>query len=682
MLRTPDFRLLLATTVAVILLLVLPSQAQHGWPVEPANVDHPMGNSFGEFYYRTHIQHVGIDLMELPKYDASDNVDPTAPWVVVTVAGDVDRLDDVANSSYNFTSIDPTDTSNTSVYWYGHLRHLSYHADYVNASDNGTAVAVGDEIAKIVRWTECDFHHLHYQLDDGTNYINPLADITPNPDADPPHIEDIHFAQNNSDPWVPLNPVAAEACTVVSGLVDIIAEAGDRDEAGAALGGLGHLWVYNIRWRVCPDTNPNCGWENTRPFDTIPHSWYVGGNADTEAQFSTRAPWISNESYCDAGWDYAIVTNYVAGDVNVLGHWDTTAISDGSYSVSVELTDFAGNTTVLNRRACVQNTAACTVELTIRDSTDDDGGIPYEGPRWWISPDITANPGTPDEDKNINLDTDNPIEVRVWNYGSCDLPAGTTYDVCLGWGPPSPTLPAGNLIDCQTETVPSGGFLAGANRVTTFTWTPSSTDVPQGHNCLIAWVDMPQDPLQNTPAVNQDDNRAQQNITFQNAPGPGLPGYSYFWINPQRMIKNRSLELTFRYSGNQPTLSKVRLHIPPGLTLKEVTGGTVDGGYRGDKPIDRCKLEPKELYELLCTPLEKSSELGFTRIIGGIDPLGRLLLEGIGPVNEPIRLTLEVWSEENIRKGEFADIEVVEYGILKGQELETPVGGLTVRFEH
>ena len=81
-------------------------------------------------------------------------------------------------------------------------------------------------------------------------------------------------------------------------------------------------------------------------------------------------------------------------------------------------------------------------------------------------------------------------------------------------------------------------------------------------------------------------------------------------------------------------------------------------------------------------PWEESSELGFTRTIGGIDPKGRLLLEGIGPVNEPIRLTLEVWSEKNIRKGEFADIEVVEYGTLKGQELETPVGGLTVRFEH
>jgi hypothetical protein len=689
MLRTPDFRFLFAVSVVSTLLLAPPALAQHGWPVQPGNVDHPMGQGFGE-YQSTHRQHVGIDMMELPMYDASGNVNSTAPWVIVTVAGDVESLDDLANYIYNFTKIDPTLASNPAIYWYGHLQGGSYHADYVNAYNNGTAVAAGDEIARIVRWSWCSppFHHVHYQLKTATHYLNPLADITPNPDADPPEIEDLHFAQDNSDPWVPFNPVAGGACTVVSGLTDILVKARDRDDAGASLGGHGYLWVYDMRWRACPDNNPNCGWQSTRPFDDIPHSWYTHNNAATRAQFSTRAPWISSSSYCDApGWDYAIVTNYVAGTVNDAGNWNTTAISDGSYSVSVELTDFAGNTTVLNGRACVQNSATCTTELTIRDWKDDYGAIPYEGPHWWVSPDITANRGTSDEDQNILLDTDNPIEIQVWNNGSCALPAGTTYDVCLGWGLPSASvthpLPASQQISCTTETVGSGGWAVGSSRTTTITWHPNSTQVPLGHHCLVAWVDKPpDDPVRNTPAVNQDDNRAQQNITFSNAPSPGVPGYTSFWFNPQEMMRNRSLALTFRYSRNRPTIRWIRLHIPPELVFKEITGGSVEGGYRGETPRDRCDLEPEDLHRLLCTPWEKGGALGLSRVIGGIDPNGRLLLEGIENVREPLRLILEVWSEENVRQGEFADIEIVEHGILEGHEVATPVGGLTVRIEH
>jgi hypothetical protein len=292
--------------------------------------------------------------------------------------------------------------------------------------------------------------------------------------------------------------------------------------------------------------DPDCPWQETRPFDTIPPGWCNGGNFATTAQFSTRLPWLSNASSCDAGWDYVIVTNYNGGVPNVAGKWDTTA-ADGSYSVSVELTDFSGNTAVMSRRVCVQNTAACTTELVIRDGIDDCGAIPYPGPKWWLSPDITANPGTPEEDHNILLGAANPIEVRIWNYGSCDLPAGTTYNVCLGWGPPSGSLPASQQIGCQKETVPAGGWVVGTSRTTTITWTPDPALFPEGHHCLIAWVELlPDDPLQNTPAVNWDDNRAQQNITFSPAPTAGSPFFSRFWVHPQDLIRARRIELTLR----------------------------------------------------------------------------------------------------------------------------------------
>ncbi len=676
------YGLILGTVLGTAVLLAPDSVlGLHGWPIEPTNSDHPMGNSFGEFQGTLHS---GIDIMEPPMYDGAGVEDPAAPWVAVTVDGIVNRFEDDAASMYNFTAVDADDPADPAVYDYGHLQEGSYHADYVNAYNNGDPVSAGDRIAKIVRWSACDYHHLHHEIQEpGADFFSPLANITPNPDPDPPEVDGLFFAQDNSNPWVEYTPVTGNSCAVVSGPTDIIVQTRDRDEAGVALGNIGILGVYDVRWRACADANPACPWIDTYRFDTLTPP-FTSLAADF---FSDRAPWDSYDGYCGDGWYYPIVTNFVAGAHDVAGSWDTTAIADGSYSVSAEVTDFAGNVTVINRRACVQNTGSCTTELTIRDATNDHGAIPYSTPPWWYSPDITANPGTPDEDHNINLGVANPIEVRVWNFGSCDLPAGTTYDVCLGWGLPTASvaypLPANQQIACQTETVPAGGWPVGASRTATITWTPDPALVPLGNHCLIAWVDKsPDDPVLDTPAVNWDDNRSQQNITFVAAPSPGEPGYSSFWVNPQRMIEQRSLELTLRYSGNRPTLREVRLHVLPGLIVDRVVGGSVVGGYKGDKPIEPCELKPEGLHRMMCQSWKETSKLGYTRVIGGIDPSGRLLLEGIHVTGKPVRLTLEVWSEDGVRHGEFVDIEVVEHGILQGNKEVTPVGGLTVRFEH
>jgi hypothetical protein len=667
----------------MLALVSASAQAQHGWPIEPMNSEHPVGNSFGEFqdYGGGVYQHQGIDILETPKFQSDGTEDLSAPWVRATVGGTVSQLSDNAATAYNGTTLNGTDGV---TYRYWHLEHGSYHVDYVNHHNNGTAVAASDRIAKLVRWS-CDFHHLHYDLASGGNYLDPLADITPNPDPDRPEFLAIGFAQNNTNPWVQLNPIAPGACTVVSGQTDIIAQLRDRDDAGSTLTGTDTLWLHNVRWRACPDTSPSCPWQDTHEFNDMPTSWGVNGNAASSAQFSNRTPWESSSDYCATTWLYGIVTNYVGGTPNVAGSLDTTALTDGSYSVSVEATDFAGNVRVYNTRACVRNGPGCITEMAVRDATDDTGAIPYPGGNWWVSPDITANPGTPDEDHNINVGAPNPIEVRVWNYGSCDLPVGTSYNVCLGWGLPSSTvpypLPAGQVIGCQTETVPAAGWSVGTSRIANFTWTPTAGSIPLGHHCLVAWVDMPQDAVLNTPAVNWDDNRAQQNITFQAAPSPREPAYTSFWIHPQRMFEERSLELIFEYSGQRPTLQEARLHIAPGLMIKRVLGGHIIGGYEGEKPIDPCRQDPSEPCRNACTTWEEALERGCTRIIGGIDPNGRLRLEGIR-VRKPVRLTLEVWPEEKVRKGQFADAEVVEYGRLLDHKEITPVGGMTLRFEH
>ncbi|MDA8078115.1 MAG: hypothetical protein M0Z79_04165 [Nitrospiraceae bacterium] len=663
-----------------LLVLAASANAQHGWPIEAMGSEHPIGNSFGEFQDFSGVyQHTGIDILETPKFQADGTQDPAAPWVRATVGGTVSQLGDAASTAYNGTTIQGTDGT---TYRYWHLEHSSYDPSYVTNFNNGTAVAAGGRIAQLVRWG-CNYHHLHYDLTNGGNYLNPMADITPNPDPDAPEIGGIFFAQDNSNPWVQLQPVSPGACTVVSGAVDIIAQIRDRDNAGSTLAGAATVWVRNVRWRACPDSNPDCPWQNTFVFDNMPTANGSGGNAASAAYFSNRAPWDSSSDYCSATWIYSVVTNFVGGSPNAAGTWDTSAIPNGSYSVSVEATDFAGNVRVSSVRACVQNTPACTTELTIRDAADDNGAIPYPGGNWWESPDITANPGTPDEDHNINVGAANPIQVRVWNYGSCNLAAGTTYNVCLGWALPSGTvpypLPAGQVIGCTLETVPGGGFPVGTNRVTTYTWTPASGSVPLGHHCLVAWVDTAQDSVANTPAVNWDDNRAQQNITFKAAPAPGAPGYSSFWIYPQEMIKERSLELTFKNSGPKPGLREVKVHVPPGVTVKRVVGGQIIGGYKGKRPADPCKQSGP--CKDICLSSDAAQKQGCTLVISGIDPAGHLRLEGI-QVRKAAEVKLEVWSEKDVKKGQFTRVEVVEYGLLPEHRKITPVGGLTVRFDH
>src|SRR5262249_16805005 len=130
----------------------------------------------------------------------------------------------------------------------------------------------------------------------------------------------------------------------------------------------------------------------------------------------------------------------------------------------------------------------------------------------------TANAGTADENVNVREATSNTVDVRVWNRGGCSLPATTTYSVCLGWSPPSASipfpLPPSPTIPCKTETVPAGGWPPGTSRTTTFNWTPAANSLPAGHACLVAWSSITGDLPLNTASVVLDNNRAQRNIAF------------------------------------------------------------------------------------------------------------------------------------------------------------------------
>jgi hypothetical protein len=198
--------------------------------------------------------------------------------------------------------------------------------------------------------------------------MSPLACITPHQDGELPQIVSIFFAVNNSGffavnssgsnshDWVPLNTVDPQGCTVVYGEVDIVAQIRDRDSAGSNHVGTKTLWVHNVRWRACPESNPNCPWNNTYLFDSMPTTWFSQGhNNASSAYFSVSKPWESEEDYCLETPLYAVVTNFVGGIPDKAGFWDTGKIPDGNYVVSVEATDFAGKTAVSSVNVCVRN---------------------------------------------------------------------------------------------------------------------------------------------------------------------------------------------------------------------------------------------------------------------------------------------------------------------------------------
>jgi hypothetical protein len=667
-----------ATTISVLVLALstaAPLLAQHGWPLEPTAGEHPIGNSFGEFQdFGGVYQHTGLDILSIPMMNADGTENAAAPWVRATVAGSIDSYSNSPATAYNGATVDGDDGS---TYRYWHLEYDSYDPTFVTNFNNGDPVAANDRIAKVVRWS-CDYHHCHYDLYDATNYINPFADITPNPDPNAPLIQSIALVQNNVMPWSTFSPVSSGGCIVVSGNVDVIGQIRDRDDAGSALTGATTAFTRNLRWRACPDATPGCAWVDTRDYATLPLAIGGGGNAFSTAAFSNLAPYDSSSDYCATTWNYGIVTNFAAGTANTAGRWDTTAVADGAYTVSIEATDFAGNTTVRNVHACVQNGAGCVTELMIRDASDDPGGIPYAGPVWWQSPDITANPGTSFQDANIRVGDANPIDVTVRNSGSCDIAAGTVYTVCLGWGPPSGSithpLPAAQVIGCQTVTVGAGGMAVGGSRVTTFTWTPSAATTPLGHHCLVAWVDHPlADPVQNTPAVNWDDNRAQQNIEFVDPPGPGAPGAADFWVNPQEMIRDRSLEIVFEAAPQLRGKLEISLLLPPELGVERIIGG----GLTVARPEDvRGVKTDVRLCDDSCTTPEEARKKYCLLAVRGIDVGGRVVLHGI-EARKPERLLLVVRGSTD---GRELVAHVIEHGTLAQPKVSGPVGGVTIRF--
>ena len=287
------------------------------WPIEDQMVEHEIGNSGGEFqqYTAGAYFHGGIDILE----------DPLGPWVINVVEGNVTSVVDNAGL-YNGVVV-TTAGGDQYVYW--HLENIQTAVE--DAFNNGTVLPAGTQMAQLVTWTACDFHHLHYELSDSDGIRDPILTLVPRNDTTSPIVINVSFVENTTNNVMPNNSIGLP---IVNGEVDIIAHAYDTQFGSARTG------VLEVRWSVEDLNGTVVVPETVMGFRDIP------ADIRTLDAYRNTAPFDSDSNYCGTEQYYYVPTNVDASGAIIAdasGLWDTTAHPNGDYRVYVTGVDQAGN---------------------------------------------------------------------------------------------------------------------------------------------------------------------------------------------------------------------------------------------------------------------------------------------------------------------------------------------------
>lgn len=308
-----------------------------GWPIDNTGTEHEIGNSAGEFqqYTGSPYFHRGLDILD---QDA-----PTGPWVRNTRDGTVTFSTLSAGSLYNGMTLTTSD-GDTYLYW--HLDFQSIQLPVQVAANAGTTVTAGSQIAQLVTWTACNYHHLHYQVSDSSGTLDPIFTLTPRNDTTDPILGNLYFTENASSNQFPTSP--GTTTPVLSGDVDVIVHAFDFQFGNASTG------VMELSYRVNDPSNGGVLVKSptTIRFDDIP----ADSNAGTI--YRLIPPFVSTSDYCATEYNYYVLTN-VDNNGNIIsdasGFWDTTTLSNGTYEVSVTIEDSSRNDFTFVRQVEIAN---------------------------------------------------------------------------------------------------------------------------------------------------------------------------------------------------------------------------------------------------------------------------------------------------------------------------------------
>lgn len=320
--------------IALVLGACTPRFPTTGWPIDNTATEHEIGNSGGEFqqYSGSPYFHEGIDIL--------DDDAPTGPWVRNVRAGVPTLSLPGAGSLYNGATVAISD-GDSYVYW--HLDFNSIQQAVRDADDANSDLADNAQIARLVTWTACDYHHLHYEVADGTGSMDPIYTLTPRNDTDSPLVLSVYFAPNTTNSEY---PKGALGIPILSGNADVIAKAHDRQFGTARTG------VMQLKWWVEDTGGTEVKAPITIRFRNIP------ADANASVIYRNGGVFDSDSGYCGTE-EYFYALSNVDSSGNIIsdasGFWDTTAHSNGTYQVWFEASDASGNDFTLIKQVTIDN---------------------------------------------------------------------------------------------------------------------------------------------------------------------------------------------------------------------------------------------------------------------------------------------------------------------------------------
>jgi hypothetical protein len=202
--------------------------------------------------------------------------------------------------------------------------------------------------------------------------VNPLREIGPEPDGQKPFIAGVHLVKRGSSPpsvFDGVNSCPPVSNTVdmagVSGTVDIVVEVSDMDDAGSPASAAGNLGIYDLKWRACATSDPDCDWNDTHTYDDMPANWSAYNDATIGQRFSLVEPfrtireewsdlpdtWIGPPVSCEA---LPVPRTFMFAAKDGAG-WNTKKYNNGSYELSVKALDYRQNEAIHKQTVCVNN---------------------------------------------------------------------------------------------------------------------------------------------------------------------------------------------------------------------------------------------------------------------------------------------------------------------------------------
>ncbi len=318
-----------------------------GWPFDPQNSVHPLGNNWGEYqnYGGGGYYHNGIDVF--PQHQGDPVRAVAHGWV---------KGYGTIQAEYHWRlaiSDSPPGVATRCPGW------LYAHIDTSRAHKNvGDEVNAGDTIGYAVPWPVTGFDHCHFARisDTGLTWsrfpdptwwftTNPLLLITPTLDTVKPVIQDARSGQrfalctNNTNSY-------KDNLNAITGDVDIVVRAYDKTGVTCGDATWDKLQPYKYVWSVRGSV------------DSVPATLGIifSGLLPTSTDQSLTGVVFKEASPCASLGDYnyrdyyVVATNNRDGDSTIdsrdtSGCWHSGLMRDDAYWVKVVVSDVAGNST-------------------------------------------------------------------------------------------------------------------------------------------------------------------------------------------------------------------------------------------------------------------------------------------------------------------------------------------------